>query len=73
MKKIAQMAMLDTHDAERLKGDIESLIEIANTLTDIKCEKDVPCNVGQLREDMAKESCENLSGRYILVPKVVGE
>ena len=73
MKKTAQNAMLDTRDAERLKGDIESLIKIADTLNEIACEEAMPCNAGQLREDEAKESVTALSGRYILVPKVVGE
>lgn len=73
MKKIAQMAMLDIHDAERLKGDIERFIEIADTLNEIECEADMICNAGDMREDAAKESAGNLSGRYISVPKVVGE
>lgn len=78
MEKLAHLAMLNLSDAERLKNDIEVVLNTFKILEEADDAEYVP-QKGQLREDEAKNSFRRSDllrntvseDGFIVVPRVV--
>ncbi len=81
MKKLAHSAMLDISDAEKLKNDIEAVLNTIKILDELDENEVIPylSKTGDLREDEVLDSFERdemlkntvSEDGYIVVPRVV--